>query len=81
MTIKLSVVCPFFNEEQCIVFNLLQLYKKLEKDFKNNFELIFVDDGSTDQSRKFLLDYCNNNKHLVNFKLIGYQFNQGRGRA
>ena len=81
MSIKLSVVCPFFNEEQSIVSNLVQLYDKLVIDFNDQFELIFVDDGSTDQSRKLLMDFLKTDKNLTNFKLIGYSANQGRGRA
>ncbi len=47
----LSVVVPFFNEEE----NLPRLHKELKavlKTLKISYEIIFVDDGSTDGSYK-----------------------------
>jgi len=46
-----SVVIPVFNEEE----NVERLYRRLFKVFQNlseNYEIIFVDDGSTDGSLK-----------------------------
>jgi dolichol-phosphate mannosyltransferase len=48
--IELSCVIPFFNESSCID----ELYKRLNASINNlkikNYELIFVNDGSTDDS-------------------------------
>ncbi len=43
----ISIVCPFFNEKE----NLKELYYRLLKvagEFSEPYEIIFVDDGSTD---------------------------------
>ena len=49
---ELSIVIPIFNEEQ----NILILSKKLIENIPNNlkYEIIFVDDGSTDNSIKLI---------------------------
>lgn len=49
----ISIIVPVFNEEQ----NLLILYKKIISAFENlnkNFEIIFIDDGSSDKSFRVL---------------------------
>ena len=49
-----SVVIPVFNEED----NLESLYHRLSKVLENpckNYEIIFVDDGSTDNSLKIIM--------------------------
>ena len=51
--LDLSVVIPVFNEEE----NLLELYGKLKEVLERtgrSYELIFVDDGSTDRSLEIL---------------------------
>jgi glycosyltransferase involved in cell wall biosynthesis len=49
---ELSIVVPFFNEEA----NLPELYKQITETLtgKYDFEMIFVDDGSTDGGYEFL---------------------------
>ncbi|ETA70711.1 glycosyltransferase [Candidatus Pelagibacter ubique] len=49
---KISVVIPALNEEKNIKPLTLKIIKVLKK---NKFEIIFVDDSSTDQSKKILL--------------------------
>ena len=52
---KLSIVIPVLNESK----NIVKLVKEIKKEKKllnlNNFELIIVDDNSTDNS-KIILD-------------------------
>jgi glycosyltransferase involved in cell wall biosynthesis len=43
---KVSIVVPVFNEEENLTPLLHRLFKALEND--KNFEVLFVDDGSTD---------------------------------
>ena len=45
---KISVIIPVYNNQQ----TLLELYQKLVKVFakiKQNYQIIFIDDGSKDQ--------------------------------
>ena len=42
----LSVVIPVLNEEA----NIEPLYKELKSVLKKKYEIIFIDDGSTDRS-------------------------------
>lgn len=53
MSIKISVVIPVFNEEG----NISVLYKRLKKalgGISRNYEIIFVNDGSTDKTLRLL---------------------------
>ena len=68
----LSIIIPTYNEERTVI----EILKKI----KNNppdlckYEVIVIDDGSTDQSRKLL----ENNKHLFD-KLLVNETNKGKG--
>ncbi|MFC2154106.1 glycosyltransferase [Candidatus Altiarchaeota archaeon] len=53
--IYLSVVIPVYNEEENILALYEELKSVLEKTGKN-FEIIFVDDGSTDSSYNEIQD-------------------------
>jgi len=50
-TPALTVIIPAYNEEKRLGFNLDQVLKYLHKNFPE-FELIIVDDGSTDNMAK-----------------------------
>ncbi|MFC1561420.1 glycosyltransferase family 2 protein [candidate division KSB1 bacterium] len=75
--VSISVVIPFFNEEEslkplCDV--LLEQLNKLDRPY----EIIFVDDGSTDRSAEVLL---NVRESADNIKLIQFQTNYGKSAA
>ncbi len=75
--IDVSVVVPMFNEEENAKSTLDRLTTAL--DFiPKRWEIIVVDDGSTDQTKKLVEDYCHLNRWV---KLISYPQNQGRGKA
>ena len=73
--IEFSVVIPMFNEEN----SLLELYRRLTNvmtKLGNSYELIFVNDGSQDQSLEMLLNICNSDPcvHVVNLtRNFGHQ--------
>jgi len=73
----LSVVIPIFNEQKNIEGTINQL-KEFSLSLKDNCEIIFVDDGSTDNSKKILEL---NLKEFNNSKLINNKFNLGYGAA
>jgi glycosyltransferase involved in cell wall biosynthesis len=52
--VQISIVIPFYNEEE----NIEELYDQLIRVLKGlgvSYELIFIDDGSTDRSQNILL--------------------------
>lgn len=76
--IKISVVIPLLNEEDSLneLSNLLD--KNLTEICSNKWEVIFVDDGSTDKSFEVIKNICSNN---TNFKLIRFRRNYGKSAA
>ena len=73
----ISIVCPFFNEERVIEGSISLMLQNLES-LEVDWELIIVDDGSTDQSLFMAKDIASKNKRL---KVCGYDVNRGRGYA
>jgi glycosyltransferase involved in cell wall biosynthesis len=71
----LSIVLPCYNEEKNIPL-ILEKFKNIENK-KINIELVLVDNGSTDNSRKVMLELINKDpaiKIAVVKKNIGYGF-------
>ena len=66
---KISIIIPFLNEEENIVklVTTLSLYFEIETRF--GVEVIFVNDGSTDNSKKILLeqDHINYSSKIISF--------------
>ena len=75
--VKLSILIPVYNE-----INFLDKFtKNLDISFKNeNVEFIFINDGSTDGSQLWLEKFINK-KNDINYKLISYSQNKGKGKA
>jgi glycosyltransferase involved in cell wall biosynthesis len=59
----ISIIIPVYNEEKNIPDLITQLFQVFE-NLKCEYEIIFVDDGSTDGSRKSLSEYSKDSKHL-----------------
>lgn len=52
MNIKISIIIPCLNEEK----NITRIYKEIKKKFeRRDYEIIYVDDGSKDNSRNEIL--------------------------
>ena len=68
----LSIIVPTYNEEETII-KILEKIKNNSSDFFK-YEVIVIDDASTDQSSKLLED----NKHLYD-KLLINETNKGKG--
>jgi len=69
---KLSFVIPVFNEQD----SLEQLYTEIINNInKYEYEIIFIDDGSNDDSYKILQKLSDNDKHV---KLIKFRKNFGK---
>jgi dolichol-phosphate mannosyltransferase len=64
----ISIVIPLFNEEE----NVNQLYSRLTAAaplWQDSYEILFVDDGSTDNTISLLKDICLSDKHIKIVKL------------
>ncbi len=72
---KVSIVVPVFNESNTIIQILDKIHLAKNK-INHEFEIIIVDDGSTDDTKKKL----NENKHLYDH-LIDIEKNMGKGNA
>ena len=65
----ISIVIPFFNEEKSLNILIPQLIRHLKKIKKHRFEIILVDDCSTDRSNFVVKSKSKNSKSLT-FKTI-----------
>jgi glycosyltransferase involved in cell wall biosynthesis len=72
---KLSIIMPAYNEAECIVESIHAAAEQFGA-ICNDWEIILVDDGSTDKTRERA-------KVLVNdsVKVVGYERNKGKGYA
>ena len=71
---KISIIIALYNEEKTII----EILNRINKTKKNNYqyEIIVINDGSTDKSLKLLQD----NSNLYN-KLLDFKNNKGKGFA
>lgn len=73
----ISVIIPVFNEEESLLV-LHPLLKKEVKKITQQFELIYVDDGSTDSSFKILQKIAKKDKKI---KIFSFRKNRGKAEA
>ena len=66
---KISIIAPFFNEEESLPIFLEEVLNIVEELVEYNFEIIFIDDGSTDNSLVFLKDKTKENKNIIVLEL------------
>lgn len=72
---KLSVIIPVYNEEGNVQPLYLGIKKALDNIYLNQYEVIFVDDGSRDNTFKVLTEI---NKKDSNVKIIRHRANFGQ---
>ncbi|MCG8343893.1 MAG: glycosyltransferase family 2 protein [Chlorobiales bacterium] len=84
-TPSLSIIVPFYNEEESLPLLLEQIYEamadeKLHRLFDRSFsfELLMIDDGSTDGSTRFIREQIVRKPEL---KLVSLQKNFGKTAA
>ncbi|TGC10616.1 glycosyltransferase family 2 protein [Methanolobus halotolerans] len=73
----ISIVVPFYNEEE----NVLPLYEEISESIdrlNKDFEIIFVDDGSTDSTYDIMADLAKKEERL---KIIKFRRNFGQSAA
>ncbi|HLV93112.1 MAG TPA: glycosyltransferase family 2 protein [Aequorivita sp.] len=74
---NISIVIPLLNEEE----SLKELHHWIAKVMQSNgysYELIFIDDGSTDSSWEIIENICKENPEI---KAIHFQKNYGKSQA
>jgi glycosyltransferase involved in cell wall biosynthesis len=74
---QLSIVIPFLNEAE----SLTELYEWIDRTMRANkteYEVIFIDDGSTDESWKVVESMHRENTHV---KAIKFRRNYGKSAA
>ena len=74
---RISVIIPIFNQARKITYSLEKIRKAVELAF-SNYELIVVNDGSTDNTLTTLKDIAMTNEHV---RVISYTPNRGKGYA
>lgn len=74
---KVSVVIPMYNESSIIDGAIVTFSEYLKKNFED-WELIFVNDGSADGCEKAVLAASENDARI---RLCGYEVNRGKGCA
>jgi dolichol-phosphate mannosyltransferase len=73
---KISIVISVFNEES----NIHELVKEINKNkiSKYEYEIIFVNDGSSDASEDIISNICKSNQE---YKLLSFTKNYGHEMA
>ena len=71
----LSIIIPAYNEEKRLLPTLKKIGAYLStKDF--SYEIIVVDDGSTDNTLQMIRDFASSDKHVV---ILTNEQNRGKG--
>ena len=70
---KFSIIIPIFNEETNIASTLNQIFQLFSHLKSIEYEIIAVDDGSTDKTSKILRNYS--------IKVITHEQNMGYGAS
>lgn len=78
----ISIVSPIFNEEEGIEEFLSETMKILVPSKKYKFEVVLVNDGSTDQTQSLVKRFVQNNRTTgITFKLVNFTRNFGHQAA
>src|SRR3989344_8053637 len=72
----ISFVIPIYNESEFINIYLNKLTDYLNKNLKENYEILIINDGSTDNIENISKKWINKR-----IKLISYKINKGKGFA
>jgi glycosyltransferase involved in cell wall biosynthesis len=74
---RISLIIPVFNQQNKISFSLDKIKQAVDSAF-SDYELIVVNDGSTDNTRTILRDITSMDPHI---RVLSYTPNRGKGYA
>jgi len=74
---EISVIIPCYNLENVVKTTVKNILENLEK-YTDSFEILIVNDGSTDDTLKVIQDIKNNHESI---RVITYSKNKGKGHA
>ncbi len=74
---RLSVIVPAYNESAVIKESLIEIKKALEGNVES-YEILAVNDGSSDNTKEAILEVARENPEIV---YAGYEVNRGKGGA
>ena len=74
---NISIIIPVYNEELSIEKLYLEVKQTIEQEF-NCYEIIFINDGSTDSSSNIIKNISNNDSNVI---LIDLNRNYGKSDA
>jgi len=75
---KLSVIIPAYNEAERLPKTLHEAYAWLQANFTDDFEMIVVDDGSSDNTGQYVQNMM---QDMPELRLMKQAENQGKGAA
>ena len=75
---KISVIVPCYNEEESLPLFYKEINKVIDKMSNVSFELIFVDDGSSDRTLDIIKQFL---KKDTNIRFISFSRNFGKEAA
>lgn len=76
----LSVVIPAYNEEVRLPATLATTADYFHERFPGEFEILIVDDGSSDHTRQVAQDYAESHPDIA-CRVLSYGSNRGKGYA
>lgn len=79
--IDLSVVVPSYNETSRILVMLKEAIEYLQTNLRDRWEIIIVDDGSSDGTTEYCLQLSREKFHLKPGQLRVIKFTQNRGKG
>ena len=77
---SISVVIPAYNEEIKIANTLKEVNSFLVKHFRQ-YEIIVVEDGSSDQTHRNILKFVETSLENINLRLMKSLINKGKGHS
>lgn len=75
--VDMSIVVPIYNEEENVIL-LHQSITEAAKNLEKSYEIIYVDDGSTDKSLIYLHDIVKQDPHVI---VVQFRKNYGQTAA